>query len=98
MNRLTLVACAILLAAAATLSAQMHELGHWHGGHFLEPGDSGYRDRNESRQEFRRDYRDLRQRRLEALREQRRSREEFRHDMRAGGRQWRYKFRGDRWN
>ena len=73
MNRLTLVACAVLLAAAATLSAQMHELGHWHGGHFLGPSDSGYRDRNESRQEFR-------------------------HDMRARGRQWRYEFRGDRWN
>ena len=90
MNRLTLAACAVLLAAAATLSAQMRELGHWHGGHFLGPGDSGYRDRNESRQESRRNYRDLRERR--------RSRREFRHDMRARGRQWRYEFRGDRWN
>ena len=98
MNRLTLVVCAIFLAGAATLSAQMRELGHWRGGHFFGPGDDRFRDRWEYRNDLRRDRRDLHEHRRRMLRERYGLREEFRRDMRDRGRQFRFRDRGGHWN
>ena len=88
MNRLTLLACTILLAGTATLSAQMREPGHWRGGHFFGPGDDRSRDRREYRNDLRQGRRDL------ILRQRYRLREKFRRDMRDMGRQFRFRYRG----
>ena len=98
MNRLTLVACTILLVAAATLSAQMREPGNWRGGHFFGPGDDRFRDRWEFRHDLRQSRRDLREHRREILRERYRLRGQSRRNKCDLGRRFRFRHGGGPWN
>lgn len=91
-NRIILVIFAALFAAA-TLTGQMRELGHWHGGRYYGPGGDEQRERRRFQMERRQE---SRERLRERLLERQRMREEFRDQMRDLTRQWR--FRPYRWN
>ena len=80
MTQIAVIVFGALLLGAASVSAQMHELGRWHGGRLVDRDDRAQlrlEERNERREE-------LRQRRDERLQEKRgrlRERQEYRRDM-----------------
>ena len=80
MTQIAAIVFAVLLVGAASVSAQMHELGRWHGGRLVDREDRAQL-RLEQRNERREEMRQRREERLQEMRDRLRDRQEYRRDM-----------------
>ena len=80
MTQIAAVVFAVLLVGAASVSAQMHELGRWSRGQLVDREDRAQL-RLEQRNERREEQRQRREERLQEKRDRFRERQEYRRDM-----------------
>jgi Skp family chaperone for outer membrane proteins len=80
MTQIAAIVFAVLLLGAASVSAQMHELGRWNRGQLVDRDDRAqlrFEQRNERREELRQ----RREERLQQMRDRLQERREYRRDM-----------------
>jgi Skp family chaperone for outer membrane proteins len=80
MTPIAVVVSALLLLGAASVSAQMQELGRWNRGRLVDRDDRAQL-RFEQRSERREELRQRREERLQEMRDRLRERQEYRRDM-----------------
>jgi hypothetical protein len=84
MTQTAAIVFAVLLVGAASVSAQMHELGRWSRGQLVDREDRAqlrWEQHNERREELRQRREERLQERLQEKRDRLRERQEYRRDM-----------------